>query len=125
MQNALGGLGPHGRHVHLYVSGIYWGLYNLHERPDHHFAAEYRGGDKADYDVIKHNLDDVVSGSKENFTRLARFAQVSQILLHLRSTCRFRELLDVEDFARYMLLNYWAGNTDWSHQNWYASFNRE
>ena len=23
-----------------------------------------------------------------------------------------------------MLLNFYVGNTDWSHQNWYASFNR-
>jgi len=124
MQNALGGLGPHGRHVHLYVSGIYWGLYNLHERPDHHFAAQYRGGDKGDYDVIKHNLDDVVSGSKENFIRL-RDLLSQQNIASPEVYMQVRRLLDVEDFARYMLLNYWAGNTDWSHQNWYASFNRE
>jgi hypothetical protein len=32
--------------------------------------------------------------------------------------------LHIPDFIRYMLLNFYAANTDWSHQNWYASFNR-
>ena len=32
--------------------------------------------------------------------------------------------LDVDDFITYMVINYYAGNSDWAHQNWYASFNR-
>jgi hypothetical protein len=32
--------------------------------------------------------------------------------------------LDIDDFIDYMIVNYFAGNTDWAHKNWYASFNR-
>ena len=35
-----GGEAPHGKYVHLYLNGLYWGLYNVHERPDDSFAAE-------------------------------------------------------------------------------------
>ncbi|MFT5527474.1 MAG: hypothetical protein ACI9HK_005456, partial [Pirellulaceae bacterium] len=34
------------------------------------------------------------------------------------------DLLDMENFIDYMLVNYYLGNTDWAHHNWYASFNR-
>ena len=52
-----GGDAPHGQWVHLYLDGVYWGIYNLHERPDDSFAAEYYGGDKDDYYVVKHASD--------------------------------------------------------------------
>jgi len=51
IQNAMGGHAPHGRHIHLYLNGLYWGLYCLHERPDEHFAAVYFGGDEEDYPI--------------------------------------------------------------------------
>jgi hypothetical protein len=56
LQRAMGGSAPHDRAVHLFINGLYWGLYDMKERPDHHFAAAYHGGDAGDYDVFKHTL---------------------------------------------------------------------
>ena len=42
----LGIITPYGRHVHLYIDGLYWGLYKLVERPDEAFAEEHLGGTK-------------------------------------------------------------------------------
>ncbi|NQU22560.1 MAG: CotH kinase family protein, partial [Candidatus Nealsonbacteria bacterium] len=42
-----------GTFVNLYLNGLYWGQYNLVERPDDSFAAENFGGDKEEYDVFK------------------------------------------------------------------------
>ena len=42
----------HGLFVHLYLNGMYWGLYNPVERPDHSFSAEYFGGEKEDWDAV-------------------------------------------------------------------------
>ena len=64
LQNLAGGQAPHGKYVHLYLNGMYWGLYNLHERPDESFADAYYGGDKDDYDVIKHNPAPISPGLK-------------------------------------------------------------
>ena len=46
---------PHvdGIFVNLYLNGLYWGQYNLVERPDDAFAAAHFGGDKDEYDVFK------------------------------------------------------------------------
>ncbi|RPI02610.1 MAG: T9SS C-terminal target domain-containing protein [Ignavibacteriae bacterium] len=41
------------RQYHLYINGVYWGLYMTQERPEASFAESYFGGDKDNYDVIK------------------------------------------------------------------------
>jgi len=117
LQNAMGGYGPRGRHVHLYLNGLYWGLYWLHERPDEHFAASYFGGESEDYDVLKHQSGRVVNGSSTGYRDMLNLAgegAYGQIQQHL----------DVSGIIDYLLANYYVGNTDWAHQNWYASRGR-
>ncbi len=46
------------RYYHLYLNGIYWGIYQTQERSDGDFAESYLGGSKEDYDVIKVNIGD-------------------------------------------------------------------
>jgi len=41
-----------GRFVHVVLNGLYWGMYNLTERPDAAYMEEYFGGDKEDYDAL-------------------------------------------------------------------------
>ena len=49
---AMGKLDGHSTFVHLYLNGLYWGVYNPVERPDSSFGEEYLGGDEDDYDAI-------------------------------------------------------------------------
>ncbi|MEL6820384.1 MAG: lamin tail domain-containing protein, partial [Calditrichota bacterium] len=51
----MSGHGSHGNFAHVYINGIYWGLYNPVERPDHHFSAEYFGGDSEDWYAHSHS----------------------------------------------------------------------
>ena len=116
VQNAMGGYGTHGRPVHLYVSGLYWGLYWAHERPDHRFAAAYLGGEPEDYDAIKHNSGLVLNGSNQTYNEMFAVPASNYDLM--------KEYLDVPNFIDYMIMNFYIGNTDWSHKNWYATHNR-
>ncbi|MGE5611715.1 MAG: chitobiase/beta-hexosaminidase C-terminal domain-containing protein, partial [Bacillota bacterium] len=50
-QLAMGEPAPHQQFVHLYINGLYWGLYAVAERPSAPFAASYVGGKKEDYDA--------------------------------------------------------------------------
>lgn len=45
--------GARGRFIHLYLNGIYWGLYQIEERPEANWTASYMGGTDVDYDVVK------------------------------------------------------------------------
>jgi hypothetical protein len=122
MQRNLGGYSPRGHHVHFYINGIYWGIRMLHERPDDNFAASYLGGDNADYDVMKHNNSTVVAGTSANYRMLHSLAKKG--LADPVNYQAVAAILDIDDFINYMLVNFYAGNSDWAHQNWYASFNR-
>jgi hypothetical protein len=53
MQLGMGSLSQHNRYVHLFLNGLYWGVYGIQERPEAAFAASYLGGSATDYDVIK------------------------------------------------------------------------
>jgi hypothetical protein len=47
------------RYYHLYLDGVYWGLFQSQERVEEFYGETYLGGDEADYDVVKHGLADV------------------------------------------------------------------
>ncbi|MDF7822785.1 lamin tail domain-containing protein [Pontiellaceae bacterium B12227] len=51
----MGHLCTHGRYVHVYLNGTYWGQYHLRERWDAAMSAEYLGGEKEDYESIAAN----------------------------------------------------------------------
>ena len=51
----MGHIAPHGRFVHVYINGVYWGQYHLRERWNAAMASEYLGGSKQDYEAINAN----------------------------------------------------------------------
>lgn len=136
LQNlASGEGGAHGKYVHLYLNGLYWGLYNVHERPDDSFATEYYGGDKDDYDVIKSSNQDVnheytyVEGGVAAEQRYQQFLDATQAVQDNPTDSALYQavagMLDVDQFIDYMVVHYYAGNAaDWAHNNWYATRDR-
>jgi len=121
IQNALGGYSHYGRHVHLYLNGLYWGLYNLHERPDHRFAASYFGGDADDYDCIKHSRNTIVNGSNTTFNEMLNIAESG--LASDQQYQLIKQYLDVDNFMNYLIPHYYVGDWDWGHKNYYATRN--
>jgi hypothetical protein len=125
LMNAVGTPAPHGRFVHLYLNGLYWGFYDLHERPDDSWFADYFGGDKTEYDVLRHtgNAAGLVSGNLTAWNQMLSAARTG-----LASRTNYERLanehLDVPAFIDYMLVNLWVGNTDWAQHNWYAGRRR-
>jgi hypothetical protein len=64
----MGSLNPHGRYVHVYVNGVYWGQYDCRELLVESFMADYLGGRSSDYGVVRGNdnvTDDFVLGAPE------------------------------------------------------------
>ena len=112
---AMGYPAAHNRYVHLYLNGLYWGIYDLAERPDAGFAAAYLGGRREDYDV----LDDsgLKSGSAEAVQDYRRRMRPREPI----TLAEAAERTDPIHFIDYVLLNYYAGNEDWGEQqNWYV-----
>ena len=118
LQRALGSVAPRSRFVHLFLDGLYWGVYDLHERPDEHFAASYLGGEADEWDVHKHLGSNLVAGDGVAWREM--MAIVRGGLAADGPYAALSGYLDVDDFIAYMLVNIWAGNDDWPQHNWYA-----
>lgn len=133
-QRALGQVAAHEKFVHLYLNGLYWGLYNISEKLTNDFMESYLKGKEDDFDVIKdHGL--TVDGSWTAWTRL-----YEQTKAGLGSNTNYQKvqgkdpdgtvnpaldnLLDVENLIGYMQFNMYIGNEDWDHNNWFAARNR-
>lgn len=123
----MGHFSTNTQYAHLFLNGIYWGIYNPTERVNDEYLAYYLGGDKSDYDIIKEDEDgagvnasdgtiDAWNLLQEMSTKAADNAIYSQIIDN--------SLLDIDDFIDYMLLNFYGANGDWDHHNWIAFRNR-
>ncbi len=133
-QRAMGHPSSHVKYVHLYINGMYWGVYASAERMDADFAASYMEGDEEDFDVIK-DYAEVVDG---NIT--AWNTMMTQANTGLQSNEAYQSIqgnnpdgtpnpeikayVDVVNMIDYMLINFYGGNTDWDHHNWAAMRNR-
>ena len=122
--NSSGNLAQHTRYVHVYLDGLYWGLYWLHERMDAAAAASYLGGNKDEWDVLKHTGDanGLLQGTLTNFTAMINLARTLTNNPVGTNTVyeQLQTFLDVPWFIDYMIVNFWCGNDDWPHHNWYA-----
>lgn len=118
---AMGHPSARGIFVHLYLNGLYWGVYNLAERPDENFAAEHLGGKAKDIDA--RNSDKILSGDDAAWKELFALANGG-----LREKERYeaaQRLLDIPAFIDFMLLNLYGANGDWDRaSNWYAARKR-
>ena len=118
---AMGHPAARGFFVHLYLNGLYWGVYNLTERPDADFAAAAIGGDKKDYDSRR--ADKVLEGDKDAWDELLAAAGAG--VERPDEYEKVARLLDVPAFADFMILNLYGANGDWDgSSNWYAARDR-
>jgi hypothetical protein len=126
-QLAVGQPSCHGRFVHLFINGLYWGLYNPTERPAAPFAASYFGGKKEDWDIV--SKGEVVDGSIDPWNRLLStcragvksneaYQQVQGRNPDGTVNPAFENLIDLDNYIDYMIVNHYIGNGDWPWNNW-------
>ncbi|MDA3879018.1 MAG: CotH kinase family protein [Prolixibacteraceae bacterium] len=130
----MGHPSAHSKFVHLYLNGLYWGVYTLSEKITDDFMETYMHGDEEDWDVVKdHN--GTTDGTRVSWNRLMSLAKnglssnaAYQKLLGNNAdgtpNASYEKLLDPINFTDYILLNFYIGNKDWDGNNWLAARNR-
>ena len=141
------------RYYHLYLNGLYWGIYQTQERSEASFAESYFGGDKEDYDVIKVDIGDnfglyeieATDGNTDSWLAIWNMCQQGFSsnqnyfkLIGLSPTgavdTSLNVWVDVDNLIDYMLTIFYAGNFDapvskfsnnYNPNNFYAIDNRE
>jgi len=133
-QLSLGQVSPHGTFVHLYINGLYWGLYNPTERPMSSFCATYYGGEKEEWDTLNSGTP---TGQSNTTTWNAMLSQASAGLSDNASYQKIQgnnpdgtknpaydDLLDVDNYIDWFFSNVWGGTGDWPYHNFYVGCRR-
>jgi hypothetical protein len=147
VQGAMGQPYTRSRAYHLYLNGVYWGLYQTQERPEAKYGETYFGGSDMDYDVVKNSDSytiEATDGNLDAYRELwnacvagftdTRYRQVQGLAPDGSRDVWLRVLLDVDNLIDYMINIFYSGNFDSptskfgnnkSVNNFYAVFNRK
>lgn len=107
----MGQLNPHGRFVHLYLNGVYWGMYHLRERWDAAMHQSYLGGGRGDYESINGNWN--VGGWADPGVPYDGDGSVWAKIKSLRGNyAEVKPWLDVPQYIDYMLMWMFGGSED-------------
>lgn len=153
-QAAMGDEYTRSRYHHLYLNGVYWGVFMSQERVEESFAESYFGGDEDDYDIVKSGLGDLGTtelseGNDVAWRKLFDFGQmlsanpvananVYWTMQGLNPDGTRNEslpvLLDVDNLVDYMLELFYTGGYDTGlsrflndnqANNWFGVYNRK
>ncbi len=116
----MGQVSAQGTLVSLYVNGIYKGYYNPTERIDEDFLDTWQGGNGR-YDIIA-QFGEVRAGDTVEWDRLKQ--TMARDLSVAANYEEASQLLEIDAFIDYLLLNIYVGTRDWPHNNWRAARER-
>ncbi len=138
------------RYYHLYINGMYWGIYQTEERPSGTYGESYFGGKKDDYDVVKPigsfldghgGQNEITEGNWDAFNRLVEsstgFANNNELYFKVQGLNEngtinpdYEKLVDLEHLIDYNLIVFYADNWDGPGRggnvnNYFGMYNRE
>lgn len=139
LQGLLGQPYTRSRYYHLYLDGVYWGIFQSEERPDADYAATYFGGTNDDYDVVKvaSDLDFTLEVTDGDFTSFQAVWAACQAgfendadyyRLEGKDASGARDaslpvMVDVDNLIDYMLIVFYTGNFDAPVSKWFQNQN--
>ncbi|MGB6220540.1 lamin tail domain-containing protein [Haloferula sp.] len=112
MGNADGG---QGHFAHLYINGIYWGVFNLHERLENDHFAAYNGYE--DDEVFGRN-----PGSPTEEEEASYDVMIDVVTDPGSSWAQIEAVLDIDNYIDFVIVEYFGRNADLkSRGNWRAA----
>lgn len=107
----------HQRWVHLFVNGLYWGIYGLGERINEDYMQAYEQAD-GQYDVIK-PTDEAEDGDTLAWEALkTRVSLAAADPTNAAKWTAVEDLLDVDNYIDYLMVQMFVHVSDWPIDNW-------
>ena len=117
------------RYYHLYLNGMYWGIFQTQERSEARFAASYLGGSKEDYDVVKVNTvnwnyqlgvtdgnidawERIWTACQRGFSTNTRYFELEGKDANGKLLKGKEKILDIDNLIDYMITIFYTGNFD-------------
>ena len=127
----MGQYSAYNQFVHVYLNGLYWGMYNLSEQMDENCMRDNLGGSSDDYDVLKDYLEveagdtlawsNLITLSKDSIFKNDKYMKLLGKNPDGTVNPGYDILLNPKSLIDYIIFNYYVGNTDWDHHNWFAA----
>jgi len=147
VQGKMGHEYTRSRYYHLYLNGMYWGLYQTQERAEARFAASYMGGEPDDYDVVKKADEGGIEATdgtldtwravwdlcQNGFSSNADYYKIQGLNASGVRDPNLNVLVDIDNLIDYMNIIFYTGNYDApvssfmnnkEPNNFYAIYNR-
>ena len=118
LQHDMGDLAVQGTWYNLFVNMKYRGLFNVVERLDAVLLGSYFPEEGENWDVIK--FDGALDGDLAAWNAAYEFFDSADLRDEAQYQ-RARNLVDIDNYTRYMILNIWAQNHDWPQRNFIAA----
>lgn len=107
------------RPVVLFLNGEYWGMYNLRERIDKYYLASNFGVDKDSVTILKdtpYAIGCNEEGTADEYVALMKYLAANDI--NDPAVYNYiSEQVDLEQFATYLIAQFWSANYDWPIHN--------
>ena len=104
--------------AHIYINGVYWGLYNMIERTDQGWLSEYEGGDDNDYQVERDSIQSEEEGGfTPNWDNLNTQLRDAGAVIDQAHYVAAAKALDPRPFAEYIMVNQVCQTQDWPGAN--------
>lgn len=120
--------------VHVYLNGLYWGMYNLCEQMDENCMRDNLGGRADDYDILKDYYeieagdtvawDELVASAAGDMESNENYQKLLGNNPGGTPNPAFEKMINAENLVDYMMMNMYAGTGDWDHHNWFAARRR-
>ena len=112
--------------VHLYLNGLYWGLYEPSEKYGSYYFSQHLGGDEGAWDVLVGEDNGgppvIVDGSGVDWTNVLNLVNAG-----IASETAYQSvaaLVDLDNLIDYMMIHIFAESEDWPHHNWFVAHRR-
>ncbi|MDZ7288380.1 MAG: CotH kinase family protein [candidate division KSB1 bacterium] len=126
LQREMGQPYTRSRYYHLYINGVYWGLYQSQERSEARYAASYFGGNVEDYDVVKPDDGYVIGATDGNldayrqvwnfcssgFRTNTNYFKLQGLNTDGTRNPAYKVLVDIDNLIDFMLVIFYTGNFD-------------
>ena len=129
LQRDMGQPYTRSRYYHLYLNGMYWGLFQTQERSEARFASDYFGDNPEDYDVVKVNTEDWNYRVEATDGNLGEWQEIYDLInLGMTSMSNYyriqgldasgntrrdlKRLVNIDNLVDYMISIFYTGNFD-------------
>ena len=118
----MGGASQVQRYAHLYINGLYWGVFHIFERIEDDYMVEHFGGKELDWDVRDHV--GTFNGTEAAWLAAFAIADDPATMADPGNYAAIQQYIDFVDLIDYVLVHFYSNSDDWDQNNVRAARNR-